>query len=208
MRNGKPHKDIFGPCYISFARFSDSLVLPLHPWLSHLGSTAGCSAKILPAYLLSKLIATRMLGTSRKLSRRRRNLRSTTSPLTALTYGMSPYLSMKTQIFKLQASSPSQGHEKKPLLSVQPLSGILRNVVEQYLHVIVRTPTGECSADFCLTSSNDASLTLLLGFPATKSSTTARFCPFCDFPPSTPNSAYPPQKQAQRLVCCSDNSPK
>jgi hypothetical protein len=46
-------------------------------------------------------------------------------------------------------------HEKKSLLPVQPLSGIFRNVVEQYLHVIVRTSTGECSPDFCLSSSNN-----------------------------------------------------
>ena len=45
--------------------------------------------------------------------------------------------------------------EKKSLLSVQPLSGIFRNVVEQYLHVIIRPPTGVCSPDFCLSSSNN-----------------------------------------------------
>ena len=38
-------------------------------------------------------------------------------------------------------------HEKKSLLPVQPLSGIFRNVVEQYLHVIVRASTGECPPD-------------------------------------------------------------
>ena len=54
----KSLKDILGPFYISFARFSDSFVLPLHPWLRHSGSTAGCSAKILPAYFLWNLIAT------------------------------------------------------------------------------------------------------------------------------------------------------
>ena len=72
----------------------------LHPWLRHLNLTAGCSTKILPAYSLSKLIATRMLGCSRKLSRRRWNQRSTTSPPTALKYGMSPYLLMKTRTFR------------------------------------------------------------------------------------------------------------
>ena len=46
-------------------------------------------------------------------------------------------------------------HEKKSLLPVQPLSGIFRNVVEQYLHVIVRTSTSECSPDFCLSSSTN-----------------------------------------------------
>jgi hypothetical protein len=38
--------------------------------------------------------------------------------------------------------------ETKSLLPVKPLSGIFRNVVEEYLHVIVRASTGECSPDF------------------------------------------------------------
>jgi hypothetical protein len=45
--------------------------------------------------------------------------------------------------------------EKKCLLPVQPLFDIFQNVVEQYLHVIVRTSTSECSPDFCLSSSNN-----------------------------------------------------
>jgi hypothetical protein len=44
------------------------------------------------------------------------------------------------------------------LLPVQPLSGIFRNVVEQYLHVIVRTSTSECLPDFCLSFSNNTFL--------------------------------------------------
>ena len=36
----------------------------------------------------------------------------------------------------------------KSLLPVEPLSDIFRNVVETYLHVIVRASTGECSLDF------------------------------------------------------------
>jgi hypothetical protein len=38
--------------------------------------------------------------------------------------------------------------EAESLLPVKPLSGIFRNVVEEYLHVIVRASTGECSPDF------------------------------------------------------------
>ena len=45
--------------------------------------------------------------------------------------------------------------DTRSLLPVQKLSDIFRNVVEKYLHVIVRTSTGECSPDFCLSSSNN-----------------------------------------------------
>jgi hypothetical protein len=38
--------------------------------------------------------------------------------------------------------------ETKSLLPVQLLSGIFRNVVEEYLHVIVRASTGEYLPDF------------------------------------------------------------
>ena len=40
--------------------------------------------------------------------------------------------------------------ETKSLLPVKPLSGIFRNAVKEYLHVIVRASTGECLPDFCL----------------------------------------------------------
>ena len=48
--------------------------------------------------------------------------------------------------------------ETKSLLPVLPLSDIFQNVVERYLHVIVRASTGECSPDFRLSSSNNAIL--------------------------------------------------
>jgi len=37
--------------------------------------------------------------------------------------------------------------QAKSLLPVEPLSDIFRNVVEEYLHVIVRASTGECPPD-------------------------------------------------------------
>ena len=40
--------------------------------------------------------------------------------------------------------------ETESLLPVTPLSDIFQNAVEKYLHVIIRTSTGECSPDFCL----------------------------------------------------------
>jgi Crinkler effector protein N-terminal domain len=48
--------------------------------------------------------------------------------------------------------------EKKPLFPLVPLSGIFQDVVEQCLHVIVRTSTSECSRDFSLSSSNNTFL--------------------------------------------------
>ena len=49
-------------------------------------------------------------------------------------------------------------HEKTSLLPVQPLSGIFQNVVEEYLHVIVRASASEFPPDFCLSSSNNTFL--------------------------------------------------